>query len=115
MNKADASTETPTHFIETNIDPKHSWNDSNQNINFLKLLQLTKCKTTSQQTINSHFRRENFSQVYLPKNNDSQTRRDKGSNHAQVTTYMTSVENKYVKSHEKTKNHTHVVTLTLDL
>ena len=37
------------------------------------MTNIRKCVTTGQQTDNSHFRRENDSQVYLPRQKDTQT------------------------------------------
>ena len=46
----------------------------------LKLANLRKCVTNSSQTKLSHFRRENETQVYLPKENVAQTKRDGETN-----------------------------------
>lgn len=89
--QSDASTETPTHFIEKNIDYNYRWNEWDIRRDLLKYVHLTECKTTSQQTINTHFRRENSTQVYLPKEKDTQTKRDSGTNPKQVTTYITGL------------------------
>ena len=86
--QCDASTETPIHFIERNIDTSHYWNEWDMRRQVLKLVNLQNCKTHSTQTINSHYRRENHSQVYLPKNNETQTKRDTGTNPKLVTAYL---------------------------
>ena len=86
--KCDASTETPTHFIEHNIDPNYHWNEWDTRRQIIKIVNLTNCKTSSSQTTNTHFRRDNQTQVYLPKDNFSQTKRDKGTNPPIVTTYI---------------------------
>ena len=42
----------------------------------IKLANLRRCVTNSTQTILSNFRRENETQVYLPKENFAQTKKD---------------------------------------
>ena len=86
--QCDASAETPIHFTERNIDTSYYWNEWDMRRQVLKLVNLQNCKTHSTQTINSHYRRENHSQVYLPKNNETQTKRDTGTNPKLVTTYL---------------------------
>ena len=76
----DAATETPTHFREKYIDYNYEWNEWALRRRALRMTQLKHCATTSQQTDASAFRRENSSQVYLPRINSSQTRRDNSCN-----------------------------------
>jgi hypothetical protein len=84
----DASTGTPTHFIESNIDINYHWNEWELRRRALKIANLTGCKTSSQQTDSSHFRREAGSQVYTLRDKDTQTKRDKGTNPPVITTYI---------------------------
>ena len=86
--KRDASTGTPTHFIESNMNINYHWNEWELRRRALKIANLTKCKTSSQQTDSSHFRRESGSQVYTLRDKDSQTKRDKGTNPPVITTYI---------------------------
>jgi len=60
----DACTETPTHFVERHIDPSYDWNEWSIRRKALQLVNLRKAKTSSTQTIKSHFRRENNTQVF---------------------------------------------------
>jgi hypothetical protein len=46
------------------------------------------------QTEASHFRRDNETQVYLPKEKNSQTKRDRGTNPPIVTTYIAGFRGK---------------------
>lgn len=136
----DASTGTPIHFIESYIDIDYHWNEWELRRRALKIANLTNCTTTSQQTDNSHFRRDNDAQVYELRDRETQTKRDKGTNPPIVTTYIAGMRgkpahdatavSKYVrnrseakeeKDHEK-KGGPHpeigrarVITLTLDL
>ena len=84
----DASTGTPTHFIESYMNINYHWNEWELRRRALKIANLTKCKTSSQQTDSSHFRREAGSQVYTLRDKDSQTKRDKGTNPPVITTYI---------------------------
>jgi hypothetical protein len=84
----DASTGTPTHFIESHIDINYHWNEWELRRRALKIANLTNCSTVSQQTDLSHFRRDNDAQVYGPRAKETQTKRDKGTNPPIVTTYI---------------------------
>ncbi|GFT23399.1 cilia- and flagella-associated protein 206 [Nephila pilipes] len=72
----DRSVQTAVHPIEENIDYTYNWNQWSLRKQALKYADLAHKKTHSTQTDLSHFRRENFSQVYLPKDNCTQTKRD---------------------------------------
>jgi len=108
----DASTETPTHFVEKYIDVNYHWNEWELRRRALKISNLKKCLTTSQQTDDSHFRRDNDSQVYLPRQKGVQTKRDKGTNPPTKTSYVAGLRGA-VSDANPTKGR--VVTLTLDL
>jgi hypothetical protein len=70
---SDVGTETPTHFIERHVDRNYEWNEWALRRKALQILRLREAATTSTQTDQSHFRRENDAQVYLPKDNGTQT------------------------------------------
>lgn len=76
----DAATDTPTHFVEKHIDYAYDWNEWGLRRRALRLAQLKTCATTSVQTDKSHFRRDNHSQVYLPRVKPTQTRTDSSTN-----------------------------------
>ena len=67
-------------FQEPFIDKNYEWNEWEMRRKALKLANLRKCVTNSSQTKLSHFRRENETQVYLPKENCAQTKRDGETN-----------------------------------
>jgi hypothetical protein len=94
----DAATETPTHFIESYIDLNYHWNEWELRRRALKLVNLKNCRTTGQQTDNSHFRRENETQVYEPREQETQTKRDKGTNPPTVTSYVQGLRGKTMSS-----------------
>lgn len=84
----DAGTETPVHFVERHIDPSYTWNEWELRRRALKLANLQNCATVSQQTDASNFRRDNDTQVYLPKDATTQTTRDKGTNPIRQFNYV---------------------------
>lgn len=92
----DASTGTPTHFIESYIDVNYHWNEWELRRRALKIVNLKDCLTTGMQTDESHFRRENSTQVYEPREHGTQTKRDKGTNPPIVTTYAAGFRGKVV-------------------
>lgn len=73
---AESGTQTVLHPVEKHIEPTYRWNQWDLRRLALKYVDMLGKQTHSTQTDLSHFRRENFSQVYLPKNNWSQTKRD---------------------------------------
>ncbi|XP_056422041.1 cilia- and flagella-associated protein 206 isoform X1 [Hyla sarda] len=80
ITKCNSSTQTDTHILETNIVKSYEWNEWELRRKAIKLTNLRKKVTHSMQTHGSHMRRENFSQVYLPKQVGTQTKRDGASN-----------------------------------
>jgi hypothetical protein len=127
--KKDASTDTPIHFIEKHIDPNYEWNEWKLRQKVLQITNLKNCITVSQQTDNSHFRRDNETQVYTQRVKETQTKRDNGTNPKITTTYITGLRgksandstsiSKYIKNdggnESNLKNKGRVVTLTLEL
>ena len=90
----DASTGTPTHFTESHIDIHYHWNEWELRRRALKIVNLTNCVTISQQTDQSHFRRDNEAQVYALRDRDTQTKKDAGTNPPIVTTYIAGLRGK---------------------
>jgi len=90
----DASTGTPTHFIETYIDLNYHWNEWELRRRALKVVSLKNCGTKGSQTDNSHFRRDTESQVFEPRDKGTQSKRDKGVNPPIVTTYIAGLRGK---------------------
>lgn len=69
----DAGVETPVHFVERHIDPRYEFSEWALRRRAVQIANLRKCATTSIQTDASHFRRDNDAQVYLPKEQGTQT------------------------------------------
>ncbi|KAG7388853.1 hypothetical protein PHYPSEUDO_011687 [Phytophthora pseudosyringae] len=94
--KVDASTATPTHFIEKRIDYNYDWNEWNLRRKAIKIANLRHCRTVGAQTTLSSFRREVDTQVYLPADVGSQTNKAQGTNPPRVTTFFTGLRRGHV-------------------
>ena len=81
------------HFVTKNIDPNYDWNEWGLRRRALQIANLRKCSTDGTQTDMSHFRRENESQVYLPRTQETQTKQDNGTNPKRVHTYIAGLRN----------------------
>jgi hypothetical protein len=131
--KRDVATGTPTHFVEQHIDSNYHWNEWELRRRALKMVNLRNCQTVAQQTDQSHFRRDNDTQVYMPRDQGTQSTREKGTNPPIKTTFIAGlrgvapidpqsgtltvsryIDNKGEKSKDS-KMKAKVVTLTLDL
>lgn len=97
--KADFGTQTDTHFHERNIVKNYEWNEWELRRKALKLANLRRRLTKSIQTNFSHFRRENATQVYLPKDQFIQTKRDNYSNVPQPKVYIAGL-----RGHQRHEN-----------
>ncbi|CAH1782884.1 unnamed protein product [Owenia fusiformis] len=80
VTKCDSGTQTDTHILEPNIVKSYEWNEWELRRKAIKLANLRTKVTHSQQTNLSNLRRDNVTQVYLPKENVTQTKRDNYSN-----------------------------------
>ncbi|XP_017933857.2 cilia- and flagella-associated protein 206 isoform X2 [Manacus vitellinus] len=78
--KCDSSTQTDTHILPPTIVRSYEWNEWELRRKAIKLANLRRKLTHSMQTDLSHMKRENFTQVYLPKGVGTQTKRDNSSN-----------------------------------
>ena len=66
---------------------EYEWNEWEMRRKAIKLANLRKCVTHSTQTVFSNFKRENETQVYLPKDNWGQTKRDGDTSVPKLKTY----------------------------
>ncbi|KAG3114444.1 hypothetical protein PI124_g6380 [Phytophthora idaei] len=94
--KVDASTATPTHFVEKRIDYNYDWNEWNLRRKAIKIANLRHCRTVGAQTALSSFRREVDTQVYLPADVGCQTNKTQGTNPPRVTTFFTGLRRGHV-------------------
>ncbi|XP_020365640.2 cilia- and flagella-associated protein 206 [Rhincodon typus] len=80
IEKFDSCTQTDTHILEPNIVKSYEWNEWELRRKAIKLANLRQKVTRYIQTNLSHMRRDNTSQVYLPKDQSVQTKRESSSN-----------------------------------
>ncbi|XP_067658072.1 cilia- and flagella-associated protein 206-like [Haliotis asinina] len=80
VTKNDSGTQTDTHFMESNIVKTYEWNEWELRRKAIKLSNLRTKVTHSMQTNLSNLRRDNVTQVYLPKDQNTQTKGDNYSN-----------------------------------
>ncbi|NXF19537.1 CF206 protein, partial [Rhodinocichla rosea] len=78
--KRESGTQTDTHILPPTIVRSYEWNEWELRRKAIKLANLRRMLTHSMQTDLSHMRRENCTQVYLPKDAGTQTKRDNSSN-----------------------------------
>jgi len=84
----DFGTQTPTHFVEKNMDKDYEWNEWALRRRALSLANLRQKKTHGAQSILSHFRRETETQVWLPKAAATQSASAKGTAMPQKKRYI---------------------------
>ncbi|XP_067150120.1 cilia- and flagella-associated protein 206 [Apteryx mantelli] len=80
ITKCDSSTQTDTHILPPTIVTSYEWNEWELRRKAIKLANLRRKLTHAMQTNLSHMRRENSTQVYLPKDVGTQTKRENSSN-----------------------------------
>ncbi|XP_040409730.1 cilia- and flagella-associated protein 206 isoform X3 [Cygnus olor] len=78
--KCDSSTQTDTHILPPSVVRSYEWNEWELRRKAIKLANLRRKLTHAMQTDLSHLRRENSTQVYLPKDVSTQTKHDNSSN-----------------------------------
>lgn len=88
---ADAGTETPLHFQESNIDKDYEWNEWKLRQDALHMADIRRKTTSTTQTALSHLRRENETQVYLPKEVGTNTTHSRGTNPPRLKKYYTGL------------------------
>ena len=85
---------TPTHFVEKHIEPNYYWNEWDLRKKALQMANIRKKITVSAQTVLSNFRRDNESQVWLPKEQETNTGVNKGTNTELHKTYIPGLKDK---------------------
>ncbi|NXF94780.1 CF206 protein, partial [Eubucco bourcierii] len=78
--KCDSNTQTDTHILPPTIVTSYEWNEWELRRKALKLANLRRKLTRAMQTDLSQMRRDNCTQVYLPKDVSTQTKHDSSSN-----------------------------------
>uniref|UniRef100_A0A5K3FD10 Cilia- and flagella-associated protein 206 n=2 Tax=Mesocestoides corti TaxID=53468 RepID=A0A5K3FD10_MESCO len=80
--------QTVVHPIPSHIDTAYTWNEWELRRRALHLVYIRKCVTHSVQTYLSNWRRDNVTQVYLPKLDGTQTKRDNYSQVPKPSTFL---------------------------
>jgi hypothetical protein len=88
---ADAAVATPLHFVERHIDRKYEFSEWALRRRAVQLANLRQCATHGAQTDNSHFRRDNDTQVYLPRVAETQTLHAVATNTERTVSYVSGV------------------------
>ncbi|XP_064603017.1 cilia- and flagella-associated protein 206-like [Liolophura sinensis] len=88
LTKCDSGTQTDTHILEPNIVKSYEWNEWELRRKAIKLANLRTKLTHSVQTNLSNLRRDNVTQVYLPKETTTQTKKDGSTNVPQCKVFM---------------------------
>lgn len=69
----DKGGQCPTHFVEKNIEPNYHWNEWDLRKKALQMANIRKKLTVTTQTELSNFRIDNETQVWLPKDQETNT------------------------------------------
>lgn len=85
---ADVACETPLHFQESHIDKSYEWNEWKLRQDALHVADIRRKTTSTTQTAFSHLRRENETQVYLPKEAATSTSTSRGTNPPRLKKYF---------------------------
>jgi len=92
----DKEVETPLHFEEKKIVPDYSWNTWDLRKKAMQIVKIRNKQTVSTQTFLSNFRRDNESQVYLPKEAGTNTMVYASTNTELPKTYIVGLRDKNV-------------------
>jgi hypothetical protein len=90
----DSELQTEVHAVESYIDPQYEFSQWKLRKRALKIADLRNKVTHSAQTEMSHFRRENETQVYLPKGKGTQTAKEAGTNPIKHMRYIQGLRGK---------------------
>jgi len=88
VTKADMGTQTEVHPIETNLVKTYEWNEWELRRKAIKLANLRTKLTHSAQTDNSNYKRNNSTQSYPPKNQETQTKRENSTSVPKPSVYI---------------------------
>jgi len=88
LPKCDSGSQTDLHPMDRNVDKNYDWNEWALRRKAIHLTNLRGKITHSVQTDSSAFRRENTTQVYLPKTNETQTKSDQSTSIPRPTVFV---------------------------
>jgi len=93
----DKGVTTPIHFVEKHIEPNYCWNEWDLRKKALQMANIRRKVTVSTQTELSNFRIDNETQVYLPKENSTNTGINASTNTVLPKTYIVGLRDKNVQ------------------
>lgn len=93
----DKGTACDTHFVEKHIEPNYYWNEWDLRKKALQMANIRRKVTCSTQTELSNFRIDNETQVYLPKENATNTGINMSTNTELPKTYIVGLRDKHVQ------------------
>ena len=93
----DKGLETPIHFIEKHIEPNYHWNEWDLRKKALQMANIRKKITVSIQTELSNFRIDNETQVWLPKEESTNTGINAHTNTELPRTYIVGLRDKSIQ------------------
>ena len=96
----DKGGQCPTHFIEKNIEPNYHWNEWELRKKALQMANIRKKLTVTTQTELSNFRIDNETQVWEPKDNDTNTGVNASTNTVLKKKYIVGLRDKNVTSNQ---------------
>lgn len=88
---------TPTHFVEKHIEPNYYWNEWDLRKKALQMANIRRKVTVSTQTELSNFRIDNESQVWLPKDNETNTGINASTNTVLEKKYIVGLRDKNIQ------------------
>lgn len=86
----------PTHFVDKYVDPNYHWNEWDLRKKALQMANIRRKVTVSTQTELSNFRIDNETQVWLPKENSTNTGINASTNTVLPKTYIVGLRDKRV-------------------
>jgi hypothetical protein len=92
----DKGMETPIHFVEKHIEPNYYWNEWDLRKKALQMANIRKKITVSIQTELSNFRIDNETQVWLPKEDSTNTGINASTNTDLPKTYIVGLRDKSI-------------------
>jgi len=90
----DKGNNCPLHFVEKNIEPNYHWNEWDLRKKALQMANIRRKLTVTTQTELSNFRIDNETQVWLPKENATNTGVNASTNTVLKKTYIVGLRDK---------------------
>ena len=90
----DKSADTPIHFIERSIDNNYCWNEWELRKKAIQMANIRNKQTKACQTIGSNYKVDSDTQVWIPKEQGTNTGIDKGTNPLRPRNYIVGLRDK---------------------